>query len=214
MSDAALVLDFAALASEPGALARVGGKGANLGILAGAGFPVPPGFCLTTAAFRRFMAEAGSASEIEVLYAGLDEAGGGAAMRTHLEAQPIPPEIIAATLAAWRALGSEHAYAVRSSATAEDLPGASFAGQQDTYLNIVGEAALLDAIRRCWASLFTDRAIAYRRSAGFSHRAVELSVVVQRMVLPQSSGVLFTADPLGGKRGRIVIDASFGLGEA
>ncbi|MCA9685159.1 MAG: hypothetical protein KC457_23450, partial [Myxococcales bacterium] len=214
MSDAALVLDFAALASQPEALARVGGKGANLGILAGAGFPVPPGFCLTTAAFRRFMAKAGAASAIEALYAGLDEAGGGAAMRTHLEAQPIPPEIIAATLAAWRALGSEHAYAVRSSATAEDLPGASFAGQQDTYLNIVGEAALLDAIRRCWASLFTDRAIAYRRSAGFSHRAVELSVVVQRMVLPQSSGVLFTADPLGGKRGRIVIDASFGLGEA
>ncbi|MFO0655892.1 MAG: PEP/pyruvate-binding domain-containing protein [Polyangia bacterium] len=111
-------------------------------------------------------------------------------------------------------IGDGYAYAVRSSATAEDLPGASFAGQQDTYLNIRGEAALIDAIRRCFVSLFTDRAILYRQKNRFGHRGIALSVVVQRMVFPDAAGILFTADPVSGHRGTIAIDAGFGLGEA
>src|SRR5262245_20590337 len=142
-------------------LPEVGGKGANLGELTRAGFPVPAGFCVTTAAYREFLRASG---ELDALQA-------------------------------WREFGTEHAYAVRSSATAEDLPSASFAGQQDTFLNVRGKAKLLDAVRRCWASLFTDRAIAYRAKHGFGHRAVLLAVVVQRMVLPEASGILFTADP-------------------
>ena len=114
----------------------------------------------------------------------------------------------------WQEIGTDHAYAVRSSATAEDLPDASFAGQQDTYLNIIGEAALLDAIRRCWVSLFTDRAILYRVQNNFQHRDVQLSVVVQQMIMSERSGILFTADPLTGHRHTLTIDASFGLGEA
>ena len=135
-------------------------------------------------------------------------------MRAALEHTPLPAAVSHAALYAWRKLGSEHAYAVRSSATAEDLPGASFAGQQETYLNIRGEAALLDAIRLCFASLFTDRAILYRAKNGFGHRGVSLSVVVQRMVFPDAAGILFTADPVTGHRGTVAIDAGFGLGEA
>mgnify|MGYP005628109449 CR=1 FL=1 len=114
----------------------------------------------------------------------------------------------------WQEIGVDDAYAVRSSATAEDLPDASFAGQQDTYLNIIGEEALLDAVRRCWVSLFTDRAILYRVQNNFDHRDVQLSVVVQKMILSEKSGTLFTADPLTGHRHTLTIDASFGLGEA
>ncbi len=110
--------------------------------------------------------------------------------------------------------GEEHAYAVRSSATAEDLPHASFAGQQDTYLNIIGKEAILQHISKCWASLFTDRAVIYRMQNGFDHSQVYLSVIVQRMVFPQASGILFTADPITSNRKLLSIDASFGLGEA
>ncbi|HEY1333773.1 MAG TPA: PEP/pyruvate-binding domain-containing protein, partial [Myxococcaceae bacterium] len=138
----------------------------------------------------------------------------GVRIREHLEALTMPPDVRAAVLQAWRGLGREHAYAVRSSATAEDLPSASFAGQQDTFLNVRGGEPLLEAVRRCWASLFTDRAIAYRAKHGFGHRAVLLAVVVQRMVVPEASGILFTADPITGRRKTVCIDASFGLGEA
>ncbi len=126
----------------------------------------------------------------------------------------MPPDIAQAIRQQWQAIGADQAYAVRSSATAEDLPDASFAGQQDTYLNIIGEAALLDAVRRCWVSLFTDRAILYRCQNNFPHRDVQLSVVVQQMVMAEISGILFTADPLTGHRHTLTIDASFGLGEA
>jgi pyruvate,water dikinase len=201
-------------------LPEVGGKGANLGELTRAGFPVPPGFCVTTAAYREFVQTSG---EFEGL---LDSLEGlthqdldairaiGVRIREHLEALAIPAGVRLAVLQAWRELGAEHAYAVRSSATAEDLPSASFAGQQDTFLNVRGEEALLDAVRRCWASLFTDRAIAYRTKHGFHHRAVLLAVVVQRMVVPEASGIMFTADPITGRRKTVCIDASFGLGEA
>jgi pyruvate,water dikinase len=126
----------------------------------------------------------------------------------------MPASIRSAVLASWWDLGSGNAYAVRSSATAEDLPSASFAGQQDTFLNIRGEEQLLDAVKRCWASLFTDRAIAYRAKNGFGHRAVFLAVVVQRMIVSEVSGIMFTADPITGRRQTVCIDASFGLGEA
>src|SRR5207247_9467096 len=111
-------------------------------------------------------------------------------------------------------LGEENAYAVRSSATAEDLPTASFAGQQDTYLNVIGKEAILKHISKCWASLFTERAVIYRLQNGFDHRKVHLSVIVQKMVLPQAAGILFTADPVTSHRKVVSIDATFGLGEA
>ncbi len=201
-------------------LPLVGGKGANLGELTNAGFPVPDGFCLTTTAFEAFMTTCPTSGE---LYRQLDgiklndlETARriGKHVRETLLDVPIPLAIAAAVQEAWQALGTEHAYAVRSSATAEDLPNASFAGQQDTYLNIIGEAALLDAVRRCWVSLFTDRAILYRIQNDFSHKEVQLSVVVQQMVMAEKSGILFTADPLTGHRHTATIDASFGLGEA
>lgn len=126
----------------------------------------------------------------------------------------IPSGVVTAVTQVLSRLGSEQAYAVRSSATAEDLPHASFAGQQDTYLNIIGVDAILQHISKCWASLFTDRAVIYRLQNGFDHTQVYLSVIVQRMVFPQASGILFTADPVTNNRKLLSIDASFGLGEA
>jgi len=138
----------------------------------------------------------------------------GQAVREQLASLPLPADVSAAVLDAWRAAGADHAYAVRSSATAEDLPFASFAGQQDTYLNVRGEADLLAQVKACFVSLFTDRAILYRVQNGFDHREVKLSVVVQQMVQPEVAGILFTADPVSGHRKMVSIDASFGLGEA
>ena len=213
-----MILLFAQIGTAD--LAKVGGKGANLGALARAGFPVPPGFCVTTDGFRAFTA---GCPELPELYGELDALGHddvagarrlGTAVRAALLKVPLPPELAAEAVSTWQSIGAQYAYAVRSSATAEDLPGASFAGQQDTYLNIHGEPALLDAIRRCFASLFTDRAILYRAQNGFGHRDVALCVVVQRMVLSESAGILFTADPVSGHRGTLTIEAGFGLGEA
>ena len=214
----ALVLVFSEIRAAD--LPLVGGKGANLGEMTHAGFPVPEGFCLTTQAFRRFIA---ACPDVDPLYDVLDSVAPddletvrrvGQQVRQTLLQTPVSAAVADAMRQAWQTVGVEHAYAVRSSATAEDLPGASFAGQQDTYLNVRGEAALLDAVRRCWASLFTDRAILYRCQNGFSHRDVQLAVVVQRMVMAEKSGILFTADPLTGHRHTLSIDASFGLGEA
>ncbi|MFY0522731.1 phosphoenolpyruvate synthase [Archangium gephyra] len=213
-----LILPFERISAAD--LPRVGGKGANLGEMARAGFPVPPGFCVTTAAFDAFVAGCG---ELQERYAELEALDGkdveaarraAESTRAALGRAPMPPAVADAVLATWRTLGTEASWAVRSSATAEDLPDASFAGQQDTYLNIRGAEALLDAVRRCWVSLFTDRAVLYRSRSGFGHRGVKLSVVVQRMVLPEVSGILFTADPISGRRGTVSIDAGFGLGEA
>jgi pyruvate,water dikinase len=201
-------------------LPLVGGKGANLGEMTQAGFPVPPGFCVTTAAFRLFMQASGQADKI---YHNLDSLAAGDVegvrrmgqeVRTSLSSVPLPPEVESAIVAAWQELGVNDSYAVRSSATAEDLPDASFAGQQDTYLNIEGKEQLLKRVRDCWISLFTDRAILYRAQNHFPHRDVYLSVVVQRMILPDVSGILFTADPVSNNRQVISIDASYGLGEA
>ena len=201
-------------------LLEVGGKGANLGEMTQAGFPVPPGFCVTTWAFRTFVQTSTEIDELidlldGVRYDDLEHIGKlGQQIRDNLTSIPMPEDIQAAISHAWETTGQENAYAVRSSATAEDLPTASFAGQQDTYLNICGLEQLLQAVQKCWASLFTDRAISYRAKNGFNHRAVYLSVVVQQMVFPDVSGILFTADPITGHRNTLSIDASFGLGEA
>lgn len=212
------VLPFAAIGAAQHD--RVGGKGANLGELRRAGLPVPDGFCVTTAAFRRALEGDAHFEEllrgIEQVPAG-DLAGArraGEALRAHVRSRPVPEEMGAAILAAWERLGREHRYAVRSSATAEDLPHASFAGQQDTYLNVLGAEALLAAVRDCWASLYTDRAILYRIEQRIPHREVALCVVVQRMVEAEKAGVLFTAHPLTGHRKIAVIEAGWGLGES
>jgi pyruvate,water dikinase len=212
------VIPFSALGASD--LAAVGGKGANLGVLTRAGFPVPAGFCVTTSAFQAFLVGAGDTGPFFDRLDGLnpEETDAvrrlGEEVRGQLRQAPIPEIVAAAVVAAWTEVGTEHAYAVRSSATAEDLPGASFAGQQDTYLNVRGRDALLARVRDCWVSLFTDRAITYRARNGFDHRRVLLSVVVQRMVMPDVSGILFTADPIDGRRHIVSIDAGFGLGEA
>ena len=206
---------------DKSSLALVGGKGANLGELRQIpGVNVPAGFCVTTLAYTDFVSQSEEfASMLEALQA-LDAEtleiirSAGRQIRTYIETLTIPSAISQEILRAWQKTGSQDAYAVRSSATAEDLPGASFAGQQDTYLNIKGESELLLHIRKCWASLFTDRAIAYRAKNGFDHRQVLLSVVVQKMVFPEVSGIMFTAKPVTGNRKVISIDAAFGLGEA
>lgn len=200
---------------EDDALARAGGKALNLGVLDRAGFPVPPGFCVTTDAYGL----AAAAPEVRVAIDALVAAAPGdrtdhaVRVRDALAAAPPPEPVAAAVADAYRDLGAG-VVAVRSSATAEDLPYASFAGQQDTFLGITGEDAVLDAVRRCWASLWTDRAVAYRDAYGIDHRSVRLAVVVQVLVDAAVAGVLFTADPLTGRRGRAVVDAGPGLGEA
>ncbi|MEV7604196.1 PEP/pyruvate-binding domain-containing protein [Paenarthrobacter sp. NPDC089322] len=200
-------------------LPEVGGKAANLGELSGAGFPVPPGFCLTTAAYRQVHQATGMeevAAALQMSDAGdVDHLNALAARaRSMVLEAGVPAEVAGAVTAAYRTLGERVPVAVRSSATAEDLPFASFAGQQDTFLNVVGVDAVLDAVSRCWASLWTDRAVAYRTTNGIDHSAVTLAVVVQEMVDSAIAGVMFTANPVTGKRHEAVIDASPGLGEA
>jgi phosphoenolpyruvate synthase/pyruvate phosphate dikinase len=198
-----------------------GGKGANLGeLLKIEGICVPEGFCISTEAFKRIIGESPSIKalleQLSVLKVEdrdkISELSGE--IRSRLEGIAIPQDINEEITRFIGQLGEKNAYAVRSSATAEDLPTASFAGQQDTYLNIIGKEAIPKYISKCWASLFTERAVTYRLQNGFDHRKVQLSVVVQKMVFPQASGILFTADPVTGNRKVLSIDASFGLGEA
>src|SRR4051794_13212042 len=201
------------------ALSLAGGKAANLGELIQAGFPVPDGFCVTTDAYDD-LATAADLTEIIGRSPGTtpDDESRGADLagraRERILSTPMPSHVAAAITSAYRDLGEHAAVAVRSSATAEDLPSASFAGQQDTYLGIIGEDAVLDAVHRCWASLWTDRAVVYRTRAHVDQAGTRLAVVVQRMVDAAVAGVLFTADPVTGHRGHTVIDASPGLGEA
>ena len=202
-------------------VAVVGGKGAHLGELSRIdGIRVPAGFCVTTDAFRRVMADAPSIDDRLDRLSRLDPDDReairtlSAEIRRTLEGIAIPDDLAAAITGALAGLGEHAAYAVRSSATAEDLPTASFAGQQDTYLNVVGPAAILEHVSRCWASLFTERAVTYRLRNGFDHRKVHMAVVVQQMVFPQAAGILFTADPVTGNRKVASVEASFGLGEA
>jgi pyruvate,water dikinase len=202
-------------------VALVGGKGAHLGELSQIeGIHVPAGFCVTADAFRQIMADAPSIDErldrLSRLSPDDREAIRtiSAEIRRTLEGIAIPDDLAAAITRSVARLGEHAAYAVRSSATAEDLPTTSFAGQQDTYLNVLGSAAILQHVSRCWASLFTERTVTYRLRNGFDNRLVYMAVVVQQMVVPQSAGVLFTADPVTSDRKVACVEASFGLGEA
>jgi rifampicin phosphotransferase len=194
----------------------VGGKALNLGIMSSGGLPVPGGFCVTTDAYRLVVADQlddlmgklADATDPNAVTAAAEEA------RHRVLAIEPPDRLRSAIADQYQALGDDEPVAVRSSATAEDLAYASFAGQQDTYLNVVGVAALFDAVRRCWASLWTDRAVSYRNANGIDHRSVALAVVVQRMIDASVAGVMFTANPVTGSRNETVIDANPGLGEA
>lgn len=198
-----------------------GGKGANLGELSKIeGIHVPEGFCISTEAFKRIIEETPSIKELihKLSFLKVDEIKKiselSGEIRREIENINIPEDIHKEIVKALFIFGEESAYAIRSSATAEDLPTASFAGQQDTYLNIVGKESILKHISKCWASLFTERAVIYRIQKGFNHDKVQLSVLVQKMVFPQGAGILFTADPVTSNRKVSSIDASFGLGEA
>jgi len=198
-----------------------GGKGANLGELSGiTGIRVPEGFCVSTEAYKKITENNQELNSLldELTRLKAEESSTireiSAKIRTAIESIPIPKNIAEEIAGHLAKFGEKDAFAVRSSATAEDLPAASFAGQQDTYLNIIGKEAILNHISRCWASLFTARAVIYRLQNGFDHRKVQLAVIVQKMVFPQLSGILFTADPVTSNRKMLSIDASFGLGEA
>jgi pyruvate,water dikinase len=209
-----LLVDFSDIDSTM--INAVGGKALNLGIMSSAGLPVPGGFCVTTDAYRSVVADQlddlmgklGDATDPGEATAAAEKARG------RVLSVELPPQLRIAIADHYQALGDNEPVAVRSSATAEDLAYASFAGQQDTYLNVVGSAALLDAVRRCWASLWTDRAVSYRNANAIDHRSVALAVVVQRMIDATAAGVMFTANPITGTRHETVIDASPGLGEA
>ncbi|PDY48806.1 phosphoenolpyruvate synthase [Bacillus pseudomycoides] len=214
-----LVLGFQEI--EETQLLLVGGKGLNLGELSKIqGIQVPEGFCITTVGYQKAI------EQNETFQALLDQitmlkvedrdqiSEISRKIRQIIMEVEIPSDVAGAVADYLSQFGDEHAYAVRSSATAEDLPHASFAGQQDTYLNIIGKEAILQHISKCWASLFTDRAVIYRMQNRFDHSQVYLSVIVQRMVFPEASGILFTADPITSNRKLLSIDASFGLGEA
>ena len=200
----------------------VGGKGANLGELTSAGFPVPEAFVLTTAAYDSFLEKSGIISKVEKELENIDRtsdqslADASKRIRALFETCGIPDDLKKEVVSRYRLIvpkGTVGFVAVRSSATAEDLPDASFAGQQETYLNVRGEDDLFDKIRKCWSSLFTARAIAYREKQGFAHGDVKLAVVVQKMVNSEISGIMFTVDPHNGAK-NIIIEAGYGLGEA
>src|SRR6202049_5182879 len=199
----------------------VGGKGANLGELSKIeGIRVPDGFCISTEAFKRIIGETSSMNELLDQLSLLkvedrDKIGElSGEIRRVIEGIAIPQDIHEEIARLLSRLDEKNAYAVRSSATAEDLPTASFAGQQDPYLNIIVKEAILKHISKCWASLFTDRAVIYRMQNGFDHKKVYLSVVIQKMGYPEAAGIMFTADPITSNRKLLSIDASFGLGEA
>ncbi|HDR4725183.1 phosphoenolpyruvate synthase [Bacillus cereus group sp. Sample62] len=213
------VLDFQEI--ENTQLSLVGGKGLNLGKLSNIqGIQVPEGFCVTTVGYEKAIEQN---DELQTLLQQLTKlkredrtqiGGISKKIREVIMAVEIPSDVVEAVTHYLSRFGNEHAYAVRSSATAEDLPYASFAGQQDTYLNITGKEAILQHVRKCWASLFTERAVMYRMQNSFEHNQVSICVVVQKMVFPHASGIMFTADPVTSNRKVLSIDASFGLGEA
>jgi rifampicin phosphotransferase len=199
----------------------VGGKGANLGEISKVeGIRVPDGFCISSEAFKRIIGETPSINELfdQLSLLKVEDRNKiielSGEIRRLIADVAVPEDIHHEVARHLSRLGEENAYAVRSSATAEDLPTASFAGQQDTYLNILGKEAILKHVSKCWASLYTERAVIYRIRNGFDHRKVHLAVVVQKMIFPQAAGLLFTADPVTSNWKVSSIDASFGLGEA
>ncbi|MBN1485298.1 MAG: phosphoenolpyruvate synthase, partial [Chloroflexia bacterium] len=209
------------LADPKATLETVGGKGASLARLVGAGLPVPAGFHVTTAAYQRFVVEndlqPGIRTALEVVDVDQPatlEAASTTVRALFAEAQT-PPDVASAIARGYAELaGQDPTVAVRSSATAEDLPEASFAGQQETFLNVQGAAAVLEAVKRCWASLWTGRAIGYRARQGIKMEGLSLAVVVQTLVPAEAAGILFTANPVTGRRDQAMISAAWGLGEA
>ncbi len=206
-------------------IALVGGKGANLGELTAASVPVPPGFCVVADAYSRFVGESGLDRKIAEALQSLDFEDTAelqartAEIRRWILETPVPQAIEGQIRRAYEALADQLGVrdprvAVRSSATAEDLPDASFAGQQDTYLHVIGGDDVIRCVRECWASLWNARATYYRQKQHYDHFAVSLCAVVQKMVDSEISGVMFTANPVTGERGQIMINASWGLGEA
>ncbi|HPT74132.1 MAG TPA: PEP/pyruvate-binding domain-containing protein, partial [Methanomassiliicoccaceae archaeon] len=198
-----------------------GGKAANLGELTSAGFEVPPGFVLTTESYDYFLESNGLGDLLATVMENLDVSSdekvqeASVNIRRAFEVGKIPEDLEELIISEYEKLGngSNPLVAVRSSATAEDLPTASFAGQQDTFLNVSNPQSLLESIKRCWSSLFTPRAIAYRVQKGFDHASVKLAVVVQRMISSDRSGIMFTVDP-NSELPHIIIEAGYGLGEA
>ena len=199
----------------------VGGKGANLGELTSSGFPVPNAFVLTTVSYDYFIATSGIMEKILALLKGIDRSSDDSLdaaakeIRALFDKCPIPKDLQKEIKDSYKLLlgGKKGFVAVRSSATAEDLPDASFAGQQETYLNVKDEKDLVDKIKKCWSSLFTARAIYYREAQGYSHEDVKLAVVVQKMVNSEYSGIMFTVDPHNGAK-NIIVEGGYGLGEA
>jgi len=216
--DVGLVMSFVDV--ECSNVAVAGGKGANLSLMTRAGLPVPPGFVVATAAYREFVSGTGIADQVFRIIDALDHGDAPALeaaslrIRALFAATPMPAGTRERILAGYKSLGAEAWVAVRSSGTAEDMSGASFAGLHDTYLDIRGGDAVVAAVRDCWSSMWSARAIAYRRSQGFDHRQVAIAVVVQRMVESEVSGVLFTANPLEARTTEFVINANYGLGES
>jgi len=203
-------------------LSLVGGKGANLGEMAKAGFPVPNGFGITVHSYDSFMEHNGISEEIYKILRALDvsdsETLNAASKKIQklIKTSEMPSEVASEVIRAYKRLSGplrRTLVAVRSSATAEDLPGASFAGQQATLLNIKGEANLLEAVKECWASLFTGRSIFYRTQNKISHEKVKIAVMVQKMVQSEVSGVMFTVNPVTNEKEQLIIEAVWGLGE-
>jgi pyruvate,water dikinase len=204
---------------------RVGGKNSSLGSMIAAGFPVPPGFALTTEAFHTLRSHSEMRERVNRTLAEIDLADpmglrrNSAYIRSLVEAVPMEPAIEEAIRDSYAALAercgmADVPVAVRSSATAEDLPDASFAGQQDTFLWIMGADSVVNHVKKCWSSMFTDRAISYRHEMGHDHEIVSMSVGIQKMVLPKAAGVAFTLNPSDGDRSQIAIESSWGFGEA
>ncbi|HYA10886.1 MAG TPA: phosphoenolpyruvate synthase [Thermoplasmata archaeon] len=220
MAGPALVVDLAEVSDAD--IAKVGGKAGKLGELVREGLPIPPGFVITTEAYRAFVERTGVASVIDQTLAGVDPAHSAAfeeaskTIRAAFEAAEFPADLKEAIVTAYEEFARRHSVrfcAVRSSATAEDLGDASFAGLQETYLNVRGTDHVLDSVRRCWGSLFTPRVLVYRQKKGFDRVKVELAVLVQKMVDASVSGILFTRDPNTGEN-HMIVEAGWGLGEA
>ncbi len=210
-------LPFSAVSRHDVSLA--GGKGANLGDMAQAGLPVPPGFVITALAYRKMFESSGLESVVCDCLSSLDREDNQALMdaeakiRAMFEKQELDSDLCAEILDRYHALGENVPVAVRSSATAEDLAGASFAGQQNTYLNVYGDEALTRAVLRCWSSLYTCQAIFYRYRNGFDDTQVSMAVVVQKMISADKAGVIFTVDPVTRNPYQMVIEGVYGLGE-
>lgn len=220
MPKSKFILDFAEIDKEDIALA--GGKGANLGEMAQAGFPVPPGFVISALAYRYFLEHNDFEKQIRAFLKTLNVGrpkelqGASEKIRSLMSKGEIPDDLKGEIVKKYRSMSGilrDALVAVRSSATAEDLPDASFAGQQESFLNVRGEAHLLESVKKCWSSLFTPRSIFYREEKGFSHFKVNLAVIVQEMVQSEISGVAFTVDPTGGEKHKMIIEAVWGLGE-